>query len=82
MPLRHEISGAGMQRDTPSNVNCAPFKLKFDATREYLSVLKKRPAARAADFSTERCQLYGSQYSLPGALAARAFLRGIRVSSG
>jgi len=54
MPLRHEISSAGMQGGTPSNLNSAPFKLKFDAIRKYLSVLKKRPPARAADFSKER----------------------------
>jgi hypothetical protein len=43
-----------MQRDTASNVTSAPFKLKFDAIRKYLSVLKARPTARAADFSKER----------------------------
>jgi len=31
MPLRHEISSAGMRGGTPSNLNSAPFKLKFDA---------------------------------------------------
>jgi hypothetical protein len=50
MPLRHEISRAGTQGGTPSNVNSAPFKLKFDAIRKYLSVPKEPPTARAGRF--------------------------------
>jgi hypothetical protein len=52
--LRYEISSARMQGDAPSNVNSAPFKAKFDKIRKYLSVLKRRPTARAADLSKER----------------------------
>jgi hypothetical protein len=36
----------------------------------------------AAQFQRGVVQRYGSQYSLPGELAARAFSRVIRVSSG